>query len=75
MKASDFDNANPKHLGLISKERGGRPKKDPKEKQSKRVQLSFTEDEWSQIIEKAESEFRQPGQIIKLFLQQNGFFG
>lgn len=74
LNAGDFDNTSKSILEQVSGSKGGRPKKDPREKLTKRLQLSFTEAEWQCLLEKAEAEFRDPGPFIKLFLKRRGFF-
>jgi hypothetical protein len=72
--ANDFDQTNKNRLGLINKTKSGRPKKDPNKKLSNRLQISFTNEEWQQLNNRAEDEDRHPSQLIKRFLILNNFF-
>jgi hypothetical protein len=74
MGSDDFDTINKGRLAIHKRPKSGRPRKDPKQKLSNRLQIAFTDDEWSKLSHKAESDCRLPTQVVRLFLINAGFF-
>ena len=74
MVSNDFDTTNKGRLAIHKRPKSGRPRKDPKQKLSNRLQIAFTDDEWTKLSQKAESDCRLPSQVVRLFLIKKGFF-
>lgn len=74
MASKEFNTANKGRITVRKKPKVGRPRKDPKERLTYRLQIAFTDDEWTKLSQKAESDCRLPGQIVRLVLKKSGFF-